>query len=210
MTASAEEESREQLHRAVNGDQQALTVLWQTHRRRLKRLVGLRMDRRVRGRVDESDILQDVFIEFAARIKEYAKNPPMPFFLWLRFLTGQRLQQVHRHHLDAKMRDAGREVSITQGMPEASSVTLAAQLLGRFTSVVRSVERAEMQQMMQDAIDELEAIDRDVLALRHFEELSNVEAAKVLGMDASACSSRHVRALKRLRQNLEGKPGFFT
>ncbi len=108
------------------------------------------------------------------------------------------------------MRDAGREVSIHRGpMPQATSVSLAAQLLGRFTSVTQAVQRAEMQVMLQEAINGMDQIDREILALRHFEELSNTETAQVLGIKRSASSSRHIRALKRLRQVLKGTPGFF-
>lgn len=204
------EKIHQQLQRAVDGDQRALSDLWERYHDRLKRLVRLRLDRRVQGRVDASDVLQEVFIDFATRIEDYLNEPTMPFYLWLRFLTGQRLQLVHRYHLGTKMRDAGREVSLTRSsMPEASSVSLAAQLLGRFTSVIEAVQRAEMQLILQDAINELDPIDREVLALRHFEELSNQETALVLGIDTSAASNRHVRALKRLRQSLETRPGFF-
>ncbi|MEQ9406147.1 MAG: sigma-70 family RNA polymerase sigma factor [Fuerstiella sp.] len=209
MSSNADD-THKLLQRGIEGDQQAMSDLWDRHRERLQRLVLLRMDRRVQGRVDASDVLQDVFIDFAMRAPEYLKNPSISFYLWLRFLTGQRLQLVHRHHLGAKMRDAGREVSLQQqAMPHASSISLAAQLLGQFTPASHVVHRTEMQLMLQDAINDLDPMDREILALRHFEELSNVEAAHVLCIDPSAASSRHVRALKRLRQMLEGKPGFF-
>ena len=134
----------------------------------------------------------------------------MPFFLWLRFLTGQRLRLLHRYHLGARMRDAGREVSLNQGkMPYASSVSIAAQLLGNFTSVTKVVQRKEMQLILEQAVNELDPVDREILALRHFEELSNQETAAVLAIDPSAASNRHVRALKRLRILLKARPGFF-
>eukprot|EP00913_Durusdinium_trenchii_P010890 g10219.t1 len=124
------------LERAADGDSEALSELWDRYRERLRRLVRLRLDRRLQGRIDASDVLQEAFIDFANRAQEFVANPKMPFFLWLRFLTGQRLQLLHRHHLGAQMRDAGREVSLHRGaMPQATSVSLAAQLLGRFTIV---------------------------------------------------------------------------
>jgi RNA polymerase sigma-70 factor (ECF subfamily) len=108
------------------------------------------------------------------------------------------------------MRDASREISLHRGpMPQATSVSLAAQLLGQFTSAHAKVARAEMQILLQEALNGLDPIDREILALRHFEELSNVETAQVLGIDPSAASSRHVRALRRLRQVLKSIPGFF-
>jgi RNA polymerase sigma-70 factor (ECF subfamily) len=199
-----------ELLRQSNGDPQALGQVWQRYRERLRRLVRLRMDRRLQGRIGASDVLQEAFVDFANRVEEYVRQPDMPFFLWLRFLTGQRLQLLHRHHLGAQIRDAGREVSLHRGaMPQATSVSLAAQLLGRFTSVTQAVQRAEMQLILQEAINGMDPIDREIVALRHFEELSNEETAQVLGIKPSAASTRHVRALKRLREVLQKTPGFF-
>jgi RNA polymerase sigma-70 factor (ECF subfamily) len=196
--------------RGCSGNPQALGRIWERHSDRLLRVVRLRLDRRLQGRIDPADVLQEAFLDFQSRFEEYLKQPDMPFFLWLRFLTGQRLQLIHRHHLGAQMRDAGREVSLHRGaMPQATSVSLAAQLLGRFTSVTQAVQRAEMQMILQEAINAMDSIDREILALRHFEELSNEETAQVLGIKSSAASSRHVRALKRLRDVLRGTPGFF-
>jgi len=204
------QETLEVLKRGIAGDKQALSDLWNRFEDRLRRVVKLRMDRRLQGRIDVSDVLQEAFVDFASRAEEYVNDPSMPFFLWLRFLTGQRLQLLHRHHLGAQMRDAGREVSIHRGpMPQATSVSLAAQLLGRFTSVTQAVQRAEMQVMLQETINAMDEVDREILALRHFEELSNTETAQVLGIKRSAASSRHIRALKRLRQVLKSSPGFF-
>jgi len=199
-----------ELLRQSSGDPEALGRVWQHYRERLRRLVRLRMDRRLQGRIDASDVLQEAFVDFASRVEEYIRQPDMPLFLWLRFLTGQRLQLLHRHHLGAQMRDAGREVSLHRGaMPQATSISLAAQLLGRFTSVTQAVHRAEMQMILQEAINSMDPIDREIVALRHFEELSNEETAQVLGIKSSAASSRHVRALKRLREVLQKTPGFF-
>ena len=199
----------EQLRTQI-GDPNALGEVWQRYHERLRRLVRLRLDRRLQGRVDPSDVLQEAFLDFQARARDYVQQPDMPFFLWLRFLTGQRLQLIHRHHLGTQMRDAGREVSLQRGaMPEATSGSLAAQLLGRFTSVTQAVQRAEMQLILQEAINSMDPLDREIVALRHFEELSNEETAQVLGIKPSAASSRHVRALKRLRESLRKTPGFF-
>jgi RNA polymerase sigma-70 factor (ECF subfamily) len=198
------------LRRGAAGDRLALGELWNRYRERLKRMVRLRLDRRLSGRVDPSDVLQEAFLDFARRAGEFAENPEVSFFLWLRTLTGQRLQMLHRQHLGAKMRDAAREISLHRGpMPQATSVSLAAQLLGHFTSASAKVARAEMQVQLQEALNGLDPIDREVLALRHFEELSNAETAEVLGIDLSAASSRHVRALRRLRQVLKSIPGLF-
>ena len=206
----SESEDPVELIRRSGADPQVLGRIWDHYRDRLRRVVRLRLDRRLQGRADPSDVLQEAFVDFQARAAEYSQKPDMPFFLWLRFLTGQRLQLVHRQHLGAQMRDAGREVSLHRGaMPQATSVSLAAQLLGRFTSVTQAVQRAEMQVLLQEAVNGLDPIDREILALRHFEELSNDETAQVLDLKPSAVSNRHIRALKRLRDVLKSAPGFF-
>ena len=130
-------------------------------------------------------------------------------YLWLRLVTGQRLVEVHRRHLGTAMRDAGREVSLYRGaLPQASSVSLAAQLLGRFTTASQAAVRAERQLQLQAVLNGMDPMDREILALRHFEELSNGEAAEVLGLSKTAANNRYIRALGRLRDLLESMPGF--
>jgi RNA polymerase sigma-70 factor (ECF subfamily) len=209
--ADESDDLREQLRRLAAGDQQALAELFARYRDRLRRMVKLRLDRRLQGRVDASDVLQDAYLDVARRAAEYAAHPTLPFFLWLRLLTGQRLLMVHRQHLGAKMRDAGQEVSLYRGaLPQASSVSLAAQLLGRRTSPSLAAVRAEMQLKLQEALNGMDPIDREVLTLRHFEDLSNSETAAVLGLQKAAASNRYVRALKRLKEVLSTMPGFFA
>ena len=130
---------------AARGDVQALTELMERYRARLKRMVGLRMDRRLQGRVDASDVVQEALIEASRRLDEYAADPPMGFYVWLRWLTGERLLNTHRHHLGTQKRDAGHEVSLyRRAMPEACSVSIAQQLLGQLTSPTQAVARAEL------------------------------------------------------------------
>jgi RNA polymerase sigma-70 factor (ECF subfamily) len=198
------------LSRATAGDQDALATLFAFYRARLKRMVALRLDRRLRGRVDASDVLQEAYLDLARRAPEFLARPTMPFFLWLRLLTGQRLLAIHRRHFKAKMRDAGQEIALQQGaMPPASSASLAARLLGRLTTPSQAAVRAELRLRLQEALNGMNEIDREMLVLRHFEELSNGEAAEVLGLQPAAASNRYVRALKRLRSILAGMPGFF-
>jgi RNA polymerase sigma-70 factor (ECF subfamily) len=129
--------------------------------------------------------------------------------LWLRFLTGQTLLVLHRHHLGVRMRDAAQEISLRHGgPPQATSVSLAEMLLGRLTSPTLAARRAEMQVKLQEVINTMDPLDREVVALRHFEELTNVEVAQVLGLSKTAASNRYLRALGRLKQMLEGIPGF--
>jgi RNA polymerase sigma-70 factor (ECF subfamily) len=197
------------LRRAQAGDRPALAELFTRYRERLRQMVRLRLDRRLQGRLDPDDVLQEAYLDFARRLAEYAAHPSMPFFLWLRGLTGQRLIDLHRQHLGAKMRDAQQEVSLYRGaLPQASSVSLAAQLLGRLTTASQAAIRAETQVRVQEALNSMEPLDREVLALRHFEMLTNDETAQVLGIKKSAASNRYVRALKRLRDILSGLPGW--
>ncbi len=190
--------------RAGAGDVRALADVLEQNRERLKRMVRLRLDHRLRGRLDPSDVVQEAYLDAARRLPEYVAAPAVPFFLWLRQLTAQRLIDVHRHHLGAKMRDASHDISLHQGVfPQASSVSLAAQLLGRYASPSQEAIRAEIQSRVQEALNAMEPIDREVLVLRHFEMLSNEEVAQVLNVKKSAASNRYVRALKRLTTILE-------
>lgn len=185
-----------------------LSDLFARHRERLRRMVQLRLDRRLQARVDGSDVLQEAFLEASLRYDEYRRASSMPPFLWLRFIVGQRLMLLHRKHLGVKARDAGRDVSLYRGaLPEASSQSLAAQLLGRNTSPSNAAMRAELQMRLQEVLNGMDEIDREVLVLRHFEQLSNVEAAQVLGIQERAASNRYIRALGRLKEILNTVPG---
>ena len=198
----------ELIQRAAQGDASATSTLLTMYRDRLTKMVQLRLDRRLFGRVDASDIVQDATIEAARRLREYAQLPPMDFYLWLRQLAGQKLIDAHRHHLGAEKRDAGQEVSLyRQAMPEATTTVLASQLLGRLTSPTQALQRAELQLRVQEALNSLDPIDREVLVLQHFEQLSNSETAKVLGISQSAASKRFMVALKRLKEVLNQVTG---
>jgi RNA polymerase sigma-70 factor (ECF subfamily) len=196
------------LPRALAGDAAALGRLFEQHRGRLRQMVRLRLDRRLCGRLDPSDVLQEAYLDLARRLPEYAADPAVPFYLWLRSLTGQRLIDLHRRHLGAKMRDAGQEVSLYRGaLPQASSASLAQQLLGRLTSPTQAALRAELQLRVQEALNSLAPMDREVLTLRHFELLTTEETAQVLGIKRSAAANRYVRALARLKDVLAAIPG---
>ena len=196
------------IDRAAAGDSAALAELFGRYRKRLRAMVRLRMDRRLQGRVDPSDVLQEAYLDVAQQLPTYLAKPEMPFYLWLRLTTGQRLMRLHRQHLSAALREAGREVSLHRGaLPQASSVSLAAQLLGKMTSASKAVERVEIQLQLQAALNGMDEMDREIIALRNFEELSNAEAAQVLGLETSAASKRYIRALKRLQEILKSIPG---
>jgi RNA polymerase sigma-70 factor, ECF subfamily len=197
------------VERAAAGDGPALAELFERHRGRLEQVVRLRLDRRLQGRLDPADVLQEAYLDLTRRFPEYVANPALPFYLWLRLLTGQRLVDLHRQHLGAKMRDAGLEVSLAHGgMPSASSVSLDELILGRLTSASRAAIRAETRSRVQEALNGMDPMDREVLVLRHFEMLSNEETAQVLGIKPSAASNRHMRALRRLKEILAEVPGF--
>ena len=211
MGTSAANNSNETLRLiglARAGDRQALSALLERHRDRLRRMVELRLDWRLQARIDASDILQDAFLEVATRLDEYLRGPELPLFLWLRLVVGQRLATVHRHHLGTQMRDAGREVALYRdALPAASSAALAGQLLGRQTSPSQAAVRAERVVRLQEALNTLDPVDREVLALRHFEQLTAAETARVLGISEEAAAKRYIRALKRLKQILARMPG---
>jgi RNA polymerase sigma-70 factor (ECF subfamily) len=178
------------------------------HRGRLRKLVALRLDLRLQGRVDPSDVIQEACADAVRRLPEYVNKPDVTFYLWLRFLVGQRLHEAHRRHLGAQARYAGREVSLYRGaMPEATTAALAAQLMGKLTSPSVALLRAERKLRLQQALNAMDPIDREVLVLRHYEQLSNGEAAQVLGLDKSAASKRYARALIKLKDILASMPG---
>jgi RNA polymerase sigma-70 factor (ECF subfamily) len=196
------------LRRARGGDVQAVTDLFARYRNRLRRMVRLRLDRRLAGRVDPSDVLREAGADAVRRASECstAATPP---FLWLRAVTGERLQAIHEQLLGPRMGDAGHEVSLYRGaLPQANSVSLAAQLLGRLAAATPAEEQAEKQVRLQEALNGMDALDREILALRHFEELSNDEAAAVMAIEPGAASNLYIRALKRLKDVVSHMPGF--
>lgn len=191
------------LERAANGDAESWRQLLSQYHERLRRMVAVRLDPRLQGRVDPSDVLQDVYVEAAQQLDEYARNPTVPFFLWLRLLAKHRLGRTHRYHLGTKQRDASREVALDG---EVSSVVLAACLIRPAERPSEEAVRAELRERLQALLDQLSADDREVLALRHFEQLSTAETAVVLGVSAAAAGKRYVRALTRLRKLLCDDP----
>lgn len=195
----------EMLAQAANGDRSALSSLFKRHSGRLERMVRVRLNDRLRGRVDAVNIVQEAFLEATRRLNEYLANPPLPFFLWPSQITGEKLIDSHRRHL-AQKRDAGRDIAVHADNSSASGF-LAARLVGHLTSPSQAAARGEIQQQVQDALDQLDPMDREVLLLRHFEQLSTTECAAVLNIGASGASSRYVRALKRLQTVFQQFPG---
>jgi RNA polymerase sigma-70 factor (ECF subfamily) len=206
--ADADDDIPALLGRLQGDAQSALGEEFSRHRERLRRMVEFRLDARLRGRVSASDVLQEAYIDALKRIPHFQADPSVPFFIWLRTVTIQRLIDVHRQHLGAKARDAGKEVRLGQdGSVEASSEKMAA-IIGELTSPSQAAQRAEIMGGLREAIDRLDPTDREVLALRHFEELSNQEVAALLGIQTAAASKRYVRAIERLKEALDRAPGF--
>ena len=198
----------ELLDAARQGDEAALAVLVERHRDRLERMVRLRMDRRLQGRADPADVVQDAYLAVRGKFPQYCTDSRLPFFLWLRLEVGQKLVDVHRFHLGTKMRDAGQEVSLYRGaLPQVTSLSLAEHLLGKLTAASQAAMRAELKLRVQQALNGMDPQDREVLILRHFEELSNAETAQLLGIKPTAAVNRYVRALKRLKDVFQGMPG---
>ncbi len=195
--------------RLIDGDPQALAELFSRHRERLWRIVHFRLDQRLAGRIDPEDILQEAYLDAAQRIQHYRDDSPASSFLWLRMIVTQTMIDLHRRHLGAQRRDARREVPVERcAFPQATSISLASQLLGHLTSPSQAAMRAELSDQLEQVIAQMDPIDREILALRHFEELTNSEVAQTLGIQVKAASIRYVRALKRLQQILSQLPGF--
>ena len=185
-----------------------LNELLTENRNRLHRMVHLRMDRRLQGRIDASDVIQESFLEATERLNEYRQNPKMPPFLWLRFITAQRLARIHREHLGVQARDPRREISLCNGAtPEATSAALAAQLVGHVTSPSGNAVKAEMKLQLQEALNTLGENDREIIALKHSEQLSSREIAVVLEITESTARKRYIRALHKLRKIMSAIPG---
>jgi RNA polymerase sigma-70 factor (ECF subfamily) len=198
-------------HRLRSGDTEALAELFARERERLWRIIHFRLAEPLRGRLGPEDVLQEAFVAASQRLSHYANSPATSPFIWLRMIVNQTLIDLHRQHLGAQMRDVAREVSI-DNVPygQATSASVAIQLVGAFTSPSGAAARADLLGLVQTAIEQMDPIDREVLALRHFEELSNSEVAEALGIEQKAASIRYIRALRRLKEILAEVPELAT
>ncbi|MEZ6095870.1 MAG: sigma-70 family RNA polymerase sigma factor [Pirellulaceae bacterium] len=187
---------------ASQGDASALNEVLMKYRDGLVRMVQIRMNDRLKGRLDASDVIQDTFVEANRALADFLANPVMPVNLWLRHLAGQKLIQAHRTHLGSQKRDAAREESILGGVPSASSVLLADVLVADITTPSQIVVKQESREELLAALESMDELDREVLTLRHFEQMNSRETAEVLGMTNDAVKKRYVRALDKLQKLL--------
>lgn len=199
-----ESDELDQLNR---GGEQAVAELFSKYRSRFERMVSFRLDRRLYGRIDADDVLQEAYLEVSRRIGDYLQQPYASFFIWARQITWQTLLMAHRKHLGVQKRDAGLEVGLhRRGAGEGTSLSLAAHLVAHLTSPSQAVIREERYAQLREALQKMDEIDREVLALRHFEHLGNNEVAEVLGIQPKAASNRYIRALKRLQEIVNSMP----
>jgi RNA polymerase sigma-70 factor (ECF subfamily) len=198
--ARAEPDTDQLVGDASRGDAGARQLLLIRHRDRLRRMIAVRLDRRLAARVYPSDIVQEALAEAARRLDDYLRDPPLPFYPWLRHIAWERLVKVHRHHLHARRRTVEREEP--PGLPDESVVELAERLLASHSGPSARLRRREQRDRVLAALAALPERDRDVLVLRYLEDLSTADAAAVLGVSEGAVKMRLLRAIQRLRDVL--------
>jgi RNA polymerase sigma-70 factor (ECF subfamily) len=199
-----EPDTEELIRRAAGGDTAARESLLGRHRRRLRRMVALRMDPRLAARVDPSDVVQETLTEADRRLDGYLKDRPLPFYPWLRQLAWDRLIEEHRRHIHAARRSVMREEAPSPALPDASALELAGRLVSAGASPSEAARRDELRERVREALEALSERDREVLVLRHLEQLTARETAAVLGLTEAAVKSRALRAMQRLRLLLGG------
>lgn len=201
------EETVQLLSGAEGGDIGAVNRLMNRHRDALKRLVRMRMDKALARRVDASDVVQDVMFEASRRLNDYLREPKMPFHLWLRQLAKDRIIDMHRRHREAQRRSVDREQPLeSPQFADRSSLNLAAQLRDHELTPAAENIRRELRTRFLTAMEQLSEDDRDMIFMRHFEELTNSEVATSLGLSAPAAGMRYLRALRRLKAILGESP----
>jgi len=194
----------------IEGGQTALASIFSTYQDRLERIVSFRLDPRIRGRIDAADILQEAYLEVSHRLQSFLDSTDVSFFVWLRQQTLQTLIDVHRRQFRQK-RDVNREIRFAStGTSDGTSLSIAQFLIDQLTSPSQLAVNAEEIQWLQEALNSMNEVDREVLALRHFEQLGNSQVAEILGLTPTAASNRYLRAAARLSeimQRLNSKTG---
>jgi RNA polymerase sigma-70 factor (ECF subfamily) len=199
------------LAQAAAGDATAWGTLLASNQERLVRMVGFRMDSRLQGRIDATDVVQEAFVEAYAHREDYFRVPDLPLFLWLRGVVGNKLLELHRYHLGTHMRDVKRERPIDVPCYSGdTSAALVVHLTAGLTGPSVAAARGEAKERLAEALATMDPTDREVLAMRHFEQLTNAEAAQILGIQERAAAKRYLRALERLKKTLSDLPGGLT
>jgi RNA polymerase sigma-70 factor (ECF subfamily) len=194
------DQTRRLLDDAKQGDASAVDRLLGEFREPLRQVIRLRMDQALSKRVDASDIVQDVLLEANQRLKEYLLAPNMPFHLWLRHLAQDRIIDTHRRHRVAQRRSIDREQPIeTPGWADESSVQFIAQLVDGEETPASAAIQQELQRRLNEALAQLDDADREIILMRHHEQLSNQDVAAALDLSEAAASMRYLRALRKLR-----------
>lgn len=199
-------DTEELLDRAADGDQSARQDLLARHHKRLRQMVAVRMDRRLAARVDPSDVVQETLLDAARELSDYLRDRPLPFYAWLRQLAWDRLVELHRRHVHAKRRSVRREEPGVLNLPDESAIELARCLINSGSSPSKQMLRDEEKRRVHAALARLKPNDREVLVLRHLEQLPVREIAAILKLSEGAVKVRHLRALDRLRTFLQEKP----
>jgi RNA polymerase sigma-70 factor, ECF subfamily len=204
-------ETQHLLCRVAQADASATDELWERYRPALRRMIGLRLDQAVSRRVDASDVVQDVLIKASQRLGDYLRNPVLPFHLWLRQIARDHVVDAHRRHRQSAKRTVDRErglyaTGVRAPSDDRSSLDLAVELRDSGLTPAAEALRRELQSRFQSVLLRLDDDDREIILLRHFEQLSNSEAAQALGLTEAAAGMRHLRALRRLRALLGETP----
>lgn len=197
------EHTQELLTAARGGDDSAVNELLENHRNSVRRLVQVRLDRKVQRRVDVSDVVQEVMAEASKRLQKYLENPEMAFHLWLRQIAWDHIIDTYRRHRVSAKRNMDREQSMTVAGPDRSAVELAVQLCDPGMTPAAAAAQREIARRVEGSIERLDPQDREVILMRHYEHLTNLEIATALGLNPPAASMRYLRAVRRLRQLLE-------
>ena len=197
-------ETLELLDQARGGDHAAADRLLASHREPVRRMIDLRLDPAIAARVDASDVVQEVLLEASRRLDKYLRDPAMPFHLWLRHIAKDHIIDAHRRHRQAQRRGVDREQPLVPaGLKDHSSVELAAQFIDQELTPASAAMKQELERRLHVALGALDEDDRDILLMRHFEQLSNQDVAALLGLSEAAASMRHLRALRKLRELLQ-------
>jgi len=188
---------------AGQGDAAAINQLMDRHRDALHRMVQMRLDQKIKQRVDVSDVVQDVLIEANRRLKDYLANPVMSFHLWLRQIAKDRIIDAHRRHRVSAKRSVDREQQlVVPATMDHSTMELAAQLYDPELTPAAAATQQEMTRRVEQAITQLDDQDCEIIVMRHYEQLTNQEIAQALGLTEPAASMRYLRAVRRLRDQL--------